>query len=191
MPSHKSFAAATASRTGLPSFSASASTLVKSNCSMVLKSWSGARSYSPDAARRSMRTCNTTISASFSPHAPQRGFQVIQRVIRAHRNQNISGGDADAGGRQFGFLREIELIEFHVGGASGAHAHAMLGNFEHREKQNRENDARDGCLRLRKQVDHRDRQQHQRDQPEARPEFPCRKSPGLSGTRYSRSCGCV
>jgi len=64
MPSHRSFAAATARRTGLPSFSAIARTLVKSNCSMVVKSWSGARSYSPDAARRSMRTCKTTISAS-------------------------------------------------------------------------------------------------------------------------------
>ena len=50
MPSHKSFAAATARRTGFPSFSAMARTFVKRSCSIVLKSCSG-----PDRIRRRPR----------------------------------------------------------------------------------------------------------------------------------------
>ena len=78
---------------------------------MVLKSWSGARSYSPEAARRSNRTCSTTISASLRFRAPQRGFQMIQRVVSAHRHQDVAGLHAHALGRKIGRLREIELVE--------------------------------------------------------------------------------
>src|ERR1700733_5840703 len=48
----------------------------------------------------------------------------------------------------------------------------MLGNFEHGEQHNRENDARDGGLRLRKQVDDGDGHQHQRDQAQTDGNFP-------------------
>ena len=114
MPSHRSFAAATASRTGLPSFSAIASTFVNSSCSIVLKSCSGARSYSPSAPRRSIRTCSTTISASRLLYAPQRCFQRIERVVGAHRDENVAWLHAHVRQRQVGFLRQIELIQFDV-----------------------------------------------------------------------------
>ena len=71
----------------------------------------------------------------FFAHPPQRRFQMVQGVIGAHWNQNISGRDAHARGSQLGFRREIELIEFDVRGAGCADAHAVLGNFEDREKQ--------------------------------------------------------
>src|SRR5437879_118310 len=62
MPSHRSLAATTAKRMGFPRFSASASACVNRYCSMLPKSCSGSSSCSPEAARRSTRTCNTTTS---------------------------------------------------------------------------------------------------------------------------------
>ena len=103
----QSLAAATARRTGLPSFSAMASTLVNRSCSMVLKSWSGARSYSPDAARRSRRTCSTTMSASRLSTRRRTDFEMIERVIRADRNEDVARANSHVCRRQFGFLARL------------------------------------------------------------------------------------
>ncbi len=46
--------------------------------------------------------------------AAQRGLEVIERVIGAHRHQDVAGLHADGFRREFGGLREIELIEFDV-----------------------------------------------------------------------------
>src|SRR6184192_2307116 len=62
MPSERSFAATIAKRMDLPRFSAMASAREKSCCSMPPNSCSASSSYSPEAARRNKRTCNTTTS---------------------------------------------------------------------------------------------------------------------------------
>ena len=88
-------------------------------------------------------------------HAPQHGFEVIQRVVGAHGHQDIPGRHANACRREFGFRRQIELIEFHMGGAGLSLADAVLGDFKNREKQRRKRESSNRRIGLGKEVDDR------------------------------------
>ena len=114
MPSHRSFAAATASRTGLPSFSAIGQhfreeQLLDRAEELVGRQIVFARSRAPQHAH--VQHHNFRLAAL---GAPQRRFQRIERVIRAHRHENVARLHAHVVLRQIGFLRQIELIEFDV-----------------------------------------------------------------------------
>src|ERR1700722_17880762 len=97
--------------------------------------------------------------------AIQNVAEMVERVVVADRDENISWASADAFGGQFAFEREIELIHFDAG-VVGVMT-ATLRDGEHDVKQNGESAASDSGDGLGKQVHESDQEQGESDEAEA------------------------
>jgi hypothetical protein len=78
---------------------------------------------------------------------------MIQRVIGAHRHQDVPGRHANARRREFGLRRQIELIQFHMRCARLALADSVLGNLKNSEQQGRKSQPGDRRIWLGEKVD--------------------------------------
>src|SRR5215472_17379314 len=87
---------------------------------------------------------------------------MIQSVMIAHRNQDVSGARAHRFGSEFTLLGQIELVHFDVRRAS----HPSFGKRKPDEQQNREAAPSHGGNGFREQVDHRNDKQGKSDQAE-------------------------
>src|SRR5450432_76274 len=90
---------------------------------------------------------------------------MIERVVVADRNENISRTRPDALGSQFAFEGEVELVHLDVRGA--ATVTAPLRNSEYDVQQYRKCAASHGGHRLGEEVDEGDQEQRQGNQAEA------------------------
>src|ERR1700686_4570852 len=100
--------------------------------------------------------------------------EMVERVVVADRDQNISWARADTFGGELAFEREIELIHFNARGV-GVVA-ATLGDGEHDVKQNREGAAGHSCDGLGEQVHESNQEQSESDQTEANRDLHTRDS---------------